>query len=157
AELQSLEPDIQRFRFDGITVDVDNQADDWRAQLALAVSDAAAVASAPLGSLRADVGLLGGSDLDGTVNFDFNDLGLVESFAPMVRDAQGMLTGFAELGGTLEAPQVRAQVGMTDASLNVPEYGLELTGIGLQVSSTSDNTVTARLQANSGEGSMAFD
>jgi len=157
AELQSLEPDVQRFRFDDVTVDVDNEADDWRAQLNLAVADAAATASTPLGSLRADVSLLRGSDLGGTVSFDFNDLSLVESFVPMVRDARGALNGFAELDGTLEAPQVRAQVGIADASLNVPEYGLELTGISLQVRSTSDNVVTAQLQASSGEGSMTLD
>jgi translocation and assembly module TamB len=74
----------------------------------------------------------------------------------MLREVHGSLHGAATLGGTLSAPQILANIGISEASLKAPDYGLDLNGITLRVTSDANSNIDAGLQLNSGEGNIAL-
>ncbi|MDR0781860.1 MAG: translocation/assembly module TamB domain-containing protein [Pseudomonadales bacterium] len=147
--------DIQRFSIDDITLNASNSNDTWNATLGLGVANAAAPDLN--GRFDSTLSLAGNGALGGTLNLNFNDLAWVDTLVPTLRDVRGSLDGFANLGGTLTAPAVVAQLRVTDAALRVPALGLDLSGIGLDLQSSADNTLTAHATATSGAGNLLLD
>jgi translocation and assembly module TamB len=156
-QLEDVEENaIQRFAFNDITLNAANTSDTWRANLGFSVVNEETPSLS--GCFDAsNLSLANGNVLGGSLNFNFGDLAWIDTVVPSVRDTRGSLNGFATLGGTLQAPQVEARIRVADAEFRVPDVGLAITGIGLEVNSSVDNTITARLNANSGEGNVQFD
>ncbi len=147
--------DVRRFSFKDIVIEATNSNDTWQARLGLSVADE--TTPSLNGRLDADVSLRNNEALGGTVDINFPDLAWVQTLTPLVRDTRGALRGTADLGGTIDDPQVVAFVNLSDGGLRVPDYGLDITPLTLEVRSSADNTISLRAQAHSGEGDLALE
>ena len=146
--------DRRRFRFDDVVLHATNANDTWQSQFGLSIADE--TTPALRGRLDANVALANNEQLSGTVDINFGDLSWVQTLAPIVRDTRGALRGTADIGGTLEQPEIVAVIGLSDGGLRVPDYGVDVTALNVEVRSTADNTITLRAEAFSGEGNMSL-
>jgi translocation and assembly module TamB len=155
-QLEDVEENaIQRFSFDAITLNAANANDTWNTTLGFSVANEETPSLN--GRFDANVSLAGGNALGGSMNVNFGDLSWVDTLVPALRDTRGSLNGFANLGGTLEAPQVVARLRVADAGLSVPDFGLDVSDIGVEINSSADSTITARAEASAGEGNLLFE
>ena len=92
--------------------------------------------------------------LGGHIVADFSSLGLLEAFAPDLRDPRGALTADLTLGGTVAKPTVRGTAKLERGQVDVPEYGLELRQIELAATSAGEGPIAIRGGARSGSGNL---
>ena len=71
--------------------------------------------------------------LEGRLTAHVADLGFVSSLAPKLKNVRGRIDADFALGGRLATPRVKGQASLQNGSLDIPEAGLELRELTLQV------------------------
>ncbi len=122
-----------------------------------------AIPLAGLGDVRGDIQLPGLSlaELDagkqalgGRIQAQINDLGLVELVAPQVQNVKGAIQADFQLQGTLARPGLGGEAQLRDAAVDIPEAGLELRQIALQLSAPDLQTLKLQASVQSGGGEL---
>jgi len=152
----------QHFSFSDLIILLASDGENWQATLGFQVSqliDASAARSGSAllqGVFNANLGMDAQSRLQGEMNLDFPQLAWLETLVPDLREVNGQLFGTVAIAGTREAPEFDALVNIAGAGFKVPEYGLDITGLTLNLQSTPD-LVNLSLRANSGAGYLVVD
>lgn len=92
-----------------------------------------------------------GRAIDGGINFAISEFSVLEAAIPDVDQVSGSLTTALTIGGTLQEPEVSGSAVVNDGKLEVPEYGLTVTDITLDLQGRS-NRITLTGGASSGTG-----
>lgn len=109
------------------------------------------------GSLSLGADRDGRRALGGQISADFPDLGLVSGFVPALDQVSGRLRLESELAGTLESPQISGRLQVLEASARLPDAGITLSEIGLDLSGGGDTPIRVRGGMRSGDGRLALD
>lgn len=96
-----------------------------------------------LGQIAAEFELLdvtdqGSADVDGSIDVDLEDLGLLIALFPIVDSADGTLRANLDIGGTVDDPLIRGDVVLENGALTYLPAGLKLDEIELR-SELQDN------------------
>lgn len=86
--------------------------------------------------------------LDGRLDFDFRQLGLLGALVPAIEKSEGLMHGELELGGVLGAPGVGGEVTLEMTALVIPDAGLDLKDLKLALRGKG-----TRLRLDGGVGS----
>lgn len=92
--------------------------------------------------------------LKGQADFSIADLSVLPSVLLDSITLNGALQGQVQLAGSLDAPDVMASAQLSDASVDIPELGLELEKIALTVDSKGTSKIGFMGQLQSGEGQL---
>ena len=147
------------------------EADDLRLRLEpsharLALAPEAAKAEVALilehGHLRLDARLADpGNDtafadrpLEGAFDLDIPDLAFVSEFLPDLSDVRGSVLGNLEFGGTLESPALMGALTVEEGQVRLPDIGILLADIGLEVRGDGGDSLDIAARAVSGDGSI---
>ena len=103
-----------------------------------------------------DVADTGGADLEGSIDIDLADIGIVLPFVPVLDHAGGALRADIEVGGTLEAPLITGMVVLEDGSLSYLPIGLRLDEIEVEskLEGRGDIEVMGSFRAGEGRGQI---
>ncbi|HVZ77712.1 MAG TPA: translocation/assembly module TamB domain-containing protein, partial [Gemmatimonadaceae bacterium] len=90
--------------------------------------------------------------LQGSVRADSADLGIVEAFAPTLRNARGKIFVALDLGGTWSYPTLGGRVLLDNGELTADNLGIHLRGItaNLEMTNRRDSLAIHTLRAYSG-------
>ncbi len=108
------------------------------------------------GNADAQLTVRANQDLDGRVNLAFDDLSWIEAFLPSLQSTQGQLQGLTLISGSISAPRFGGNLELTNASVDIPDLGLELRDIAVNVTSDINQTVAIQGHATSGDGTLRF-
>lgn len=111
----------------------------------------------PQGNVHAEGTLSDADVVDGTVVFDFTDLTWVETAVPELRDTAGTVNGLATVSGSRTDPHLQLQMQLSQGQFDIPEYGLQIREVDLQMTTASDESVHLTGTATSGPGSLSVD
>lgn len=111
------------------------------------------------GTLSADIalGAAGKQDtrpLKGVINAGFPDLGLIAGFVPTLDELKGKLRLQGTIGGTSEQPRIDGKLAIVDASCVVPDAGIALENINLELRGDGSGPLQLMGSAHSGEGEI---
>ncbi len=103
-----------------------------------------------------DVVDTGAADLDGSIDIDLADIGIVLPFVPVLDHAGGALRADISLGGTLEEPLITGTVALEDGSLAYLPIGLRLDEIVVEseLQGRGDLEVMGSFRAGEGRGQI---
>lgn len=76
------------------------------------------------------------SAVSGHLSLRSSDTSLISLVSPEIGDVQGALFAQIDVGGSLSKPEIRGQAQWMDASVDVPVWGLTVTGIEASMEST---------------------
>ncbi len=99
---------------------------------------------------------LGAGQMNGKVNAEFIDLGIISVFAPQIQEIKGQLRADVGIKGAVKNPLITGDVKLVNASAAVPEAGMLLKDIKFAVSGTGRGPLKLTGSIKSGEGNMAF-
>jgi translocation and assembly module TamB len=94
--------------------------------------------------------------LAGQVSMHLDDLAFVSLFTDDLANVKGRIDGDFKLGGTLAAPAVTGQAGITGFAAEVPDAGLKLTAGRLIASTVDARVLTIDGSVQSGKGTLAI-
>lgn len=114
------------------------------------------------GAFQAEVGLspvipgedLGNSRLEGKIDLQLTQLGLLTALTPMIEESKGRIALHAALGGTFKTPEVKGEATLHQGSARVPSLGIHLRALQLVVESNGGEMLALRGGAKSGPGSI---
>lgn len=103
-----------------------------------------------------DVAETGAAGLDGSIDIDLADIGIVLPFVPVLDDARGALRANIDIGGTLDTPVVTGTVALEDGSLSYLPIGLRLEEIDLrsELQEHGEMEVMGSFRAGEGRGQI---
>ncbi|MGA0804939.1 MAG: hypothetical protein ACO3PV_00265, partial [Pseudohongiellaceae bacterium] len=132
----------------------------WRATGELSITqlqDAAQAGgkAALQGSLAADLTLDDARRLGGLLRLSFDDLAFVESLVPGLQDSAGRLRGEAALAGTLDEPQLDADLTISEGSFVLPALGIEVSDFGARLQNNRE-LLSLRASGVSGAGELVL-
>ncbi len=118
---------------------------------------------AGMGRIDGEMGLPGFDPLDprpaqqplkGRLNLELTDLSRLSLISPRLQNPRGGIHGDFELAGTLEQPQLLGNAQLREGALDIPELGLELRDIALQLEAPELDRVTLQGGLRSGDGRL---
>jgi len=144
--------------FDDITLRARAAADRLQATAALTLTGAGA-AHAELGMPYAPFKAkpAGERTLRGTLRAQLDDLGLLTLFAPQLLQPRGRLQLQAELGGSLESPEVRGEARLEQGRAGIAGLGITLEDVRASARSDDAQRITLQAEARSGPGTLNVD
>ncbi len=92
--------------------------------------------------------------LQGRLELELNDLSRLSLISPRLQNARGGIRGEFELAGTLERPQLLGSARLERGALDIPELGLELRDIDLQLETPELDRLTLQGGLRSGDGRL---
>lgn len=92
--------------------------------------------------------------LQGKVDLQLTQLGLLSALTPMVEESSGRIDLHAGLGGTLDRPAIKGEATLRQGALRVPSLGIHLTELQLTLQSEGAGPLTVRGGAKSGPGNL---
>jgi translocation and assembly module TamB len=95
--------------------------------------------------------------LDGRISMAFGDLAFLGTLLPALQAVRGQFRVDLRVGGNIAEPQLLGQVVLQKGGAQVPNLGLDLTGIQLQVNAGEAGRVTLRGEVHSGQGQLILD
>jgi translocation and assembly module TamB len=103
-----------------------------------------------------DVADTGGAGLDGSIDIDLADIGIVLPFVPVLDHAGGALRADIEVDGTLDAPLITGMAALENGSLTYLPIGLRLDEIEVEseLQGRGDIEVTGSFRAGEGRGQI---
>jgi translocation and assembly module TamB len=161
SDIQTLIPQRQRFAFHDSSASVTNTNGVWQGEAGFQVSRDTELGQDLQGGFSASGSLRADNSLDAILDFDFNDLAWLETLVPGLRNPRGSLFGTVMASGSLETPLFNIMLALTDGSFNLPEYGLALRDVGVELKSpgnlVNNNTLVLTATASSGDGQLRMD
>lgn len=106
-------------------------------------------------SIMSDV--LADSKLDGELKVDYQDLSSLSALLPPSIQIDGALNAIGSISGFLKSPQVAVNAKLRDAAFSMPEQGILLNDIDLQLASSTANRFHVLGEATAGEGRIKLD
>lgn len=104
------------------------------------------------GALRLQTG--GAQALDGQLMLDLPEVDFLPLFTTEVREAAGSLNAQASIGGTLDNPELSANLRFDDGRLKLYTPGLDIRDIRARINTRDGQQVTLELGAKSDEGHL---
>jgi translocation and assembly module TamB len=95
--------------------------------------------------------------LRGTLRAQFDELGLLAIFAPELLQPRGHLQLQAELGGSLESPEVRGEARLEQGRAGVAGLGITLEDVRASARSDNAHRIAVQAEARSGPGTLNVD
>ncbi|MEJ2591392.1 MAG: translocation/assembly module TamB domain-containing protein, partial [Candidatus Thiodiazotropha sp.] len=95
--------------------------------------------------------------LDGRLQARLKDLSMISLFSPKLQNVRGRIESDLKLAGTLAQPKVTGGAELLDGAADIPELGLALREIGLQVKAPSLDELTLTGGLRSGKGRLSLD
>jgi len=96
----------------------------------------------------------GEQPIQGHLKATFADLGILPAFVPQAENTQGRVNLNVRLGGTLAAPNVQGRIQVQKAAADLPDFGLELRDLTMDIVSKGHDTLQMQARVNSGEGQL---
>jgi len=132
----------------------------WRATADVAIAqmqeaDAEGSEAAFQGTLGADVTLYVDARLGGILRLAFADLAFLETLVPDLQQPAGRLQGEATLAGTLSAPELDADVTVSEGAFILPALGIDVRDFGATLRS-SNEALVLRASGVSGAGELVL-
>ena len=114
-----------------------------------------------LGQVSAKLRVGGADDrgdrrLGGRIDAGIDDIALVAAFSSRVANPKGRIALSADLGGSLARPTFSGEASLLDASVQLPDVGLDVTDIRLTARSRGDQALTIDGGLRSGGGALAL-
>jgi translocation and assembly module TamB len=95
--------------------------------------------------------------LRGTLRAQLDELGLLTLFAPQLLQPRGRLQLQAELGGSLESPEVRGEAQLEQGRVGIAGLGITLEDVHASARSDDARRIAVEAQARSGPGALKVD
>lgn len=152
--------DTQRYSVAAEPLRLSRASGVWRATTDLAITqvqdtDADGAEAAFQGTLGADVTLDDEARLGGILRLAFADLAFLEGLVPGLQQSEGHLQGEAALAGSLSAPELEADVTVTQGAFTLPTLGIRVQDFGAVLRSSND-ALSLRASAVSGAGELVL-
>jgi translocation and assembly module TamB len=113
------------------------------------------------GSLRGEVTAAGidapNPQIDGAVSLSLPSIAILEAFAPQVANVQGRIDLRADVGGTVEEPQIAGELRAAGLALDLPELGLQLKNGSVALTPRTDNRFDLEGGIDSGKGRLTLE
>jgi translocation and assembly module TamB len=144
--------------FDSIRLRARAATDRLQATAALALTGA--------GSANAELGMpfapfkskpAGERTLTGTLRAQLDELGLVTALMPQLMQPRGRLQLQAELGGSLDAPEIRGEAQLEQGHTGVASLGITLEDVRVSARSVDARRIAIQAAARSGPGTLNVD
>ena len=94
--------------------------------------------------------------LSGEVEFDFPSLNWVESFIPYLESPAGALQGQLVLSGNTQRPIIQSNIQLLNGSMSLPELGIALSEMSLNLTSDDANHFVYAGALKSGDGQLTL-
>jgi translocation and assembly module TamB len=95
-------------------------------------------------------------DLEGQLTAHVADLAFVTSLAPKLKNVSGRIDADFALSGQLASPRVKGQAALQNGSLDIPEAGLELRELVVQLEAPNLQQLDLEGSVKSGKGSLTL-
>ncbi len=93
----------------------------------------------------------GEQPMQGKLKATFADLSILPVFVPQTENTKGRVTLDVTLGGTLTKPDIQGQLLVQNAEVDVPDVGLEIRKLNVDVHNEGRETVKMQVSMNSGK------
>ncbi len=147
---------VERFSFTANTLQVSNIADVWSGEMDLLIVKHTPSGDELQGNLSVQAAMTPNEDLTGELVLSFNELGWLESVAPLLSEPHGALDGRITIAGVKSAPVLAGRLQLTDAGFALPDYGLVITDLELMLQNLANNEFVLEGRASSGDGTLAL-
>jgi len=84
------------------------------------------------------------------------DLSILPTFIPQVENTKGDVKVDMKVGGTLTAPQIQGYVQVQEAATHLPDLGLDIKDLGVNIRSKGQDGLTLKGSLKSGEGKLTL-
>jgi translocation and assembly module TamB len=92
--------------------------------------------------------------LQGRLSLELSDLSRLSLISPRLRNPRGVIAGDFTLAGSLQSPQLLGSADLREGAIDIPELGLELRDIVLQLHTPSDDRLALQGGLRSGNGRL---
>ncbi len=100
---------------------------------------------------------LGASRVQGRVQAEISQLGLLSAFVPLVEDTQGTVSVDLDLAGTVATPQLKGTATLAQGSVRLPVAGIHLEDLRFTAASQGGTTLSLQGSAKSGPGQLSLE
>lgn len=97
------------------------------------------------------------SGVEGNVQAQLTQLGLVAAFTPMVENTEGRIEIDLSIGGTVNAPRITGAAVLDQGSATLPQLGIQISPLRLEVRSEGERVLNVRGEARSGPGTLQIE
>jgi len=91
-------------------------------------------------------------DLEGEFDLAFSNIAWLEALVPNLREVKGRFSADGQVKGNLQRPLLQVDAKLEEGAVMLPEYGLNLEQIALDIHSEGENDIDLHGSARSGEG-----
>jgi translocation and assembly module TamB len=95
--------------------------------------------------------------MQGRFELNVGDLSILPAFVPQAENAKGQVNMDVKLGGTLNNPEIKGLIRVANAAADLPDLGLELKKLNVEIKNKGRNTLQLDASVNSGEGQLTVD
>ncbi|MFP4080085.1 MAG: translocation/assembly module TamB domain-containing protein [Ectothiorhodospira sp.] len=99
----------------------------------------------------------GDTALEGDARLTLDDLSWLDPLIPQVQDLEGRVQGDLDIGGTLRTPRLDGQLRLADGTVFLPEAGITLRAIQMDVYNEGQDRLRLAGRLRSGEGALTLE
>ena len=92
------------------------------------------------------------STMNGAGSIELNELALVSFFVPSVTNPAGRIAGTVEIAGSLAAPDIVGEIGLSDGAFGLANAGITVTDVAVTLRQSEPGRLAIDGRANSGDG-----
>lgn len=148
---------VERYGIDDVALAVERSAARWRLQSSFGIYLGEAGGLDFQGNFDGNFHLADDSTLGGDFALTFNNIAWVEALAPNLSQVSGELGASGNITGTLDRPLLNMDARLDNGSFRLPEFGLALQAVNLELNSADNNQITITGSARSGDGNISLD
>lgn len=151
---ESDEVQIETYGIDEVLLTVDRLERLWRTNTEFEIYLTESGGLDFQGNFGGDFTFTDEQALGGNFELSFNNIAWVEALLPTLRNVDGEFGASGSLSGNLAAPQLLMDARLDNGRFEVPEYGLLLEAVNLELSSDAGNELNMNGSAQSGSGTI---
>lgn len=145
-----LDDEIQSIPYQDVLLEARLNQGRLEADLGMGFMEAGGIQATARIIPRAD----GERNLDGDVQIQLDELGWLQALVPDIREPSGSLRGVFDIGGTLSQPEIDGMLQLSEGSMHVPEAGISLTDLNLELRNSGLEGLNISGSVVSGPGRM---
>jgi len=92
--------------------------------------------------------------INGEMQIDFNDLGIIGGFVPTIENINGKLNMLLKINGNLPAPRIDGQITLRDGTVEIPEIGSRAYDINATLKTIGENQAQLDAALQMGNGTL---
>ncbi|MDM8561517.1 translocation/assembly module TamB domain-containing protein [Candidatus Parabeggiatoa sp. HSG14] len=100
---------------------------------------------------------VGKQPLQGRFEANIGDLSILPAFVPQAENTKGKVNLDVKLNGTLAKPKIQGLIRVANAATDLPDLGLELKKLNVEIKNKGQDTLQLDASVNSGEGKLTVD